>query len=201
MTDAASQTFLYTHGLQGNLRFMPRLQTVLNRLRRDAEQVYTVDLGDACAPEVWHCAATGGRSMLIALDGMNYTAANALALQDEHRARLRHTLTMIKLIDDGAPAKRGRFAFVTDAHSAQADLRVLLHPTERTEIVDGVLHLGAVAPRHIGLVKISLTALDILEFRTVAVPEDTPPDPTTSGMVDFIEMEARLFQSRRSDGE
>jgi len=103
---------------------------------------------------------------------------------------------MIKLVDDQSPAKRGRFAFVTDAHAAQADLRVLLHPTERTEIVDGVLHLGAVAPRSIGRVKVSLTTLDILEVDTIAVPEDTPPDPTTSGMVDFIEMEARMFQSR-----
>lgn len=196
MTAASIQTFLYTHGLHGDLHFIPRLQTVLNRLRREAEQVYTVDLGDACAPEAWHCAATSGRSMLIALDGMNYTAVNALDVKEEHRARLRHTLTMIKLIDDRSPTVRGRFAFVTDANAAQADLRVLLHPAERSEIVDGVLHLGAVAPRSIGQVKISLASLNILEVNCISVPEDTPPDPTTSGMVDFIEMEARMFQSR-----
>src|SRR5205085_5480528 len=33
-----------------------------------------LDLGDNCAPDVWHCQVSGGRSTLVVLDGMGYDA-------------------------------------------------------------------------------------------------------------------------------
>src|SRR5690349_16457301 len=63
---------IYTYQLRGDLAWLPRLYTFIRQLAQDIEQEYgtkplLLDLGEACVPESWHCAATDGRSMLLAL--------------------------------------------------------------------------------------------------------------------------------------
>src|SRR4029453_1362356 len=63
-----------------------------------------LDLGDSCAADVWHCAATGGRSTLIALDAMGYHAANVSGLlSPESRAKLAENLMEMALVDTEHP--------------------------------------------------------------------------------------------------
>ena len=83
-------TILYTANLRGNLDLMPRLHTFLRRVRQDFNgRVLKLDAGNACDSTVWHCAATGGRSALLVLDAMGFTAANVSGvLSAEGRARL-----------------------------------------------------------------------------------------------------------------
>src|SRR5690606_4826629 len=81
---------LYTANIRGQLDLLPRLYTLLRRLRGEAEgRTLLLDAGHACDAAVWHCAQTDGRSALRVLDAMGYTAANACGfLSDEGRARL-----------------------------------------------------------------------------------------------------------------
>jgi hypothetical protein len=78
LTPPAALTVLYTARLRGEIERLPWLYTFLRDLRARAEgaAVLLLDLGDSCAPGVWHCEVTGGRSMWVALDGMGYHAAN-----------------------------------------------------------------------------------------------------------------------------
>lgn len=82
-------TILYTGGLRGDLSLLPRLYSFLKQLKRDetADRVILIDIGDLCSAEVWHCAVTGGRSMIIALDGMGYDIVHA-EISNEARAKL-----------------------------------------------------------------------------------------------------------------
>jgi len=89
-------TILYTYGLRGDLALLPRLFSFIRQLRAhfSAEpvklceddpapaisRILLLDLGESCSPDVWHCAVTGGRSALVALDGMGYDAANVSGL-------------------------------------------------------------------------------------------------------------------------
>ncbi len=95
-------SILYTANIRGDLALLPRLYTFLKSLQADLRQfapedesevmlcavqprpvqTLLLDLGDSCAPDVWHCAATGGRSTLIALDAMGYHAANVTGDDD-----------------------------------------------------------------------------------------------------------------------
>ena len=116
-------SILYTAGIRGDLDTLPRLFTFIKELRRDItrfrpedEEVMLcavqppevrtllLDLGDSCAPDVWHCAATDGRSTLIALDAMGYTAANVSGqITPASRAKLDENLLAMALVDDEHP--------------------------------------------------------------------------------------------------
>src|SRR5262245_40772445 len=102
MTEPYEISLLYTAGLRGDLELLPRLYTFLKTLRGEFNSIYLVDLGETCAPEVWHCEVTEGRSMLIALDGMGYTAANAAHLTPDSRAKLTDQMAL-GLVDADHP--------------------------------------------------------------------------------------------------
>lgn len=195
-------TFLLTQNLRGDLRFLPRLGRILWQKRRDEQRTYTFDLGGACAPEAWHCEATDGRSMLIALDGLNYAAANVEGLTLDSRMSLHRTLMGMRLIDSMNPAELPYVALaaVKPAQSADPDrLTAVLAPTE-ARLVDGILEFPPVPRYQVASMRVvtgPAPEIDSLEF--FDVPDDTPPDGTLSGMVDFIESEARMYQRRKAD--
>ena len=97
-------TILYTHDLRGDLDALPRLYSFLRQLKAHyaSEEVVQVcaldpaqppgrilllDLGESCAPEVWHCQVSGGRSTLVVLDGMGYDAARVDDAADRSRRK------------------------------------------------------------------------------------------------------------------
>jgi hypothetical protein len=103
-------TLLYTHNLRGDLSLLPRLHTFIKQLKAlevdDEDDVMLclvqpqtrrfvlIDLGGSCAPDVWHCAVTGGRSMLMVLDAMGYAAVSAADLTPDARAKLADSAQM-----------------------------------------------------------------------------------------------------------
>lgn len=196
----------YTHGIRGDFDLLPRLFTFLQQLRTRLSlsapvergaggEVLLLDLGDSCAPEVWHCAATQGRSTLIVLDAMGYHAARA-DLSAESRARLGDMLHL-RVIDAAHPAEINGTRIVSDAVESAAALTIALTPHDTTTLENGLLRLTAIPAAHVGAVRVSEAT--IRDQALYALPADTPPTPTIAGMVDFVLSEARQYQ-RRHDG-
>jgi hypothetical protein len=192
---------LYTANIRGDLDLLPRLHTFLRRLKaqpvEDEEAVMIcavepmlpqnllLDLGGSCAPEVWHCAATEGRSTLIVLDAMGYDAANVAGLLTEAaRERLRENYVRMALVED-APFERD-------------GLSIRLIPAPATRLNGDTLSLAGVNAGQVGLVRVGKLSgrWTLFEHEILNLPPETPPDPTIAGAVDFVLSEARLYQRR-----
>src|SRR5690348_17158969 len=170
---------LYTSNLHGDLEMMPRLQTFIRQLKAlpiddedevmicavqpQASRVIVLDLGHACAPDVWHCSATDGRSTLIALDAMGYQAANVTdALTPESRIRLRDNLLGMALVDPPNDWHHEDLHFVVRREGSQSlpasaypPLNINLTPASTTQIASNTLHLADVRAGQVGTVQIS----------------------------------------------
>lgn len=222
-------TILYTANLRGSLERLSRLHTFLRQLKnqRPADEpdvmlcmvepvvrrTLLLDAGNACTPEAWHCAATGGRSALIILDAMGYHAANVSGyLTAEGRARLDANYLGMALVDESHPWHSGDVTVTCDdfvgAHGGSSlpgdeRLRVVL-PVSQTSMVGeglrpspmGVLHLPLMQAGQVGVIHVTwenglpvLGAHDIL-----SMPPNTPPDPTIAATVEFVLAEARRLE-------
>ena len=224
-------TILYTANIQGDLALLPPLYTFLKSLVHDLVrfapededdvmvcavqpppiQTLLLDLGGSCAPDVWHCTATGGRSTLIALDAMGYHAANVSdILNEEGRGKLADNPMGVALVDERHPHQDGgiRFSSIPDSATpfdqfergvVNYDLQIVLAPAESTHLAGKTLYLAEVEKGHVGTAHISMGAYPHLLANAVFdLPANTPPDPTIAGTVDFITNEARLFARKQS---
>lgn len=203
LTPPAALTVLYTHRLRGELDRTPRLFTFLRELRARAEgaPVLLVDLGGSCAPGVWHCAVTGGRSALFALDGMGYHAANVRGVLDPGLRHKMQATTQMALVDDEHP-----FAFSAAVQVIAADESlgtfaapcvVSLQPAPQTAWDGRLLCLAAIEGGQVGRACLRDGALESCDV--FALPASAAPDPTIAGIVDFILSEARYTQKRKED--
>lgn len=212
-------TILYTHGLRGDLALLPRLYTQLKRLRHEPNgHLLLLDSGDSCSPDAWHCAVTGGRSMIIALDGMGYDLARA-DLPPDARAKLGDAVR-IAVVDSAHSWERdGIRATAAPGSPADARLEIDLSAASVTALRQHTLTLAAVKAGQVGRVRlrladmVSFTASDkgkpgvelpmetlpkLLAAEVIDLPDGTPPDPTIAGVVDFIVAEARYADQRRT---
>jgi len=198
-----SLTFIYTHNLRGELALLPRMYTFIRRLRGElaAGQTLFVDLGASCEPAVWPCGITQGRSTLIVLDAMGYHAANVQGvLSPANRAKLTAQVGL-HLVDDKHPHIKDGLAFVSaaDIHVDPIQLRVVLAPADAAAHAKGTLTLTALETGQVGVARID--ADGTLHHSVHTLPADTPPEPTISGAVEFVQDEARYFEKRqRGDG-
>lgn len=190
----------YTGGLGGDLAVLPRLHTFIRQLRARASaavpgaRILLLDQGGACAPDVWHCAVTDGRSALVALDGMGVDAAhNDGYAPPDVQDRLGATVN-IAVVTSGHPFIRDEVVVCVD-DAPPAPLTIDLRPAGRSFLADGVLRLERVVRGQVGEVR--LEAGRLVEAAVHHLPPGLPPDPTISGIVDFILAEARLAQKRR----
>jgi hypothetical protein len=193
-------TLLYTHNLGGDLDLLPRLNTFLSSLR-GAQRPLLIDIGSYCSPDVWHCRVTGGRSMLIALDAMGYTAVNAEEVPEEERARL-ESLVNMALVDTRYTHVEGDLVFSLAAGTGDGHLRVSLTPSPRTALSEQVLTLEGLEKGQVGVVRIAVRADYMLsEAKIHSLPPDIPPDPSITSVVEFITAEARSYQRRHGDDD
>jgi hypothetical protein len=191
-------TVLYTHDLHGEIQLLPRLASALRAARAAHPRSVYIDLGEACGPQAWHCAETGGRSMLVALDGVGCAAARADGLSPEARALLGKAILSMHAVDDAHPARTARLAYRTTPDAdPQADLTLYLHPADQTAVTDGRLLLARLARRTLGVVTVDITQAMILDMQAVPITGALLPDPTISGLVEFVLNEARLAARKR----
>lgn len=202
-------TILYTSNIRGDIHMLPRLYTFMQTLKPDERQgTLLLDLGNACAEDVWHCEVTRGRSTLIVLDGMGYHCAN-VELDPISRAKTEEVVTM------GLAYKGHDWAYhippVTDdsirvAVDPSVDeilrLQIDLTPDAQTHIEHGILRLQDVNAGQIGLVLIDLntTTATITSATVHDLPAGTPPNPSIVASVEFVEEEARYFQKKQDNG-
>ncbi len=179
---------LYTQNLRGDLERLPRIYSFLRTLKNE-ERAILLDLGGSCDADVWHCKATAGRSVLIALDGMGFHAANVRGvLSAESRAKLAEQVSLT-LIDDDDPQFFDEASGITISLSSQA----------KTTFVEGVLHLQTLKTGQIGETFFDGDPLTLQDATVHDVPPTTPSDPTIAGVIDFILEEARFYQQRHDD--
>ncbi|MBK8138988.1 MAG: hypothetical protein IPK52_24755 [Chloroflexi bacterium] len=194
-------TFLFTQDLRGDLRFLPKLARVLMQLRLVEQRTLTLDLGGMCSPEVWHCAVTDGRSMLIALDGLNYAAVNAEGVPDSVWPSLTKSLVYMQAVDSIHTGKMGHVRFVTRQPAEEIPpeiLALVIAPHAEASIVGNTVYFPAVESHKVARMRVKTAApAEIVSLEVFEVPPDTAPDPTISGMVEFIENEARQYGKRR----
>jgi hypothetical protein len=193
-------TLLYTASLNGQIEVLPRLYTFLKTLRSEFQPAYTIDLGDTCAPDIWHCAETNGRSMLVGLDAMGYTAANTSGLSRQAQERLRDQV-MMALVNDAHSHVEGDFLFSLTPTHGDGHLCVLMQPDITTSLEGDILRLQAVTSAEIGVARLAFTShsVQLLSIETRLLPPGTAPDATITGIVDFVLAEASYYQKRKSD--
>lgn len=210
---------LYTANLRGDIELLPGLHTFIRQLRAMplddendvmlcmVEPVQTrwllLDLGNACDSTVWHCAATDGRSILIALDAMGYHAANVEgSLSAESRERLRGNLMSMALVDGENVWRDGDIEVGVNqgGFETHPSLQIELSPSAATRIDSQCLHLAEVQAGQVGQAVVSLAggSPQLLSAAIHDIPATMLPDPTIAGTVDFILSEARFFQGRHS---
>lgn len=206
MEKPLSLTLLYTSNLGGDLQRLPRLYAFIQRLKPARRQgVLLFDLGHACADDVWHCRLTQGRSMLIALDGMGYHAANvADALDTISRRKIEARITMA-LVDDShdwhyqiPPVSDRSIIAAVRPKAKRARLRICLSPANATAVQDNALYLADVRAGQVGRVRIDLHPKPRITASGIHdLPPDTPPNPSLAATVEFVESEARYYQKNR----
>ena len=227
-------SILYTANIRGDLTLLPRLYTFIRSLQADIRrfepedeaevmlcavqpkplQTLLLDLGDSCADDVWHCAATGGRSTLIGLDAMGYHAANVTGiLLPESRDKLAANVMSMGLVDSEHPWQLNNLYMTAlsgqeigdsyTQHSALSTqpLHISLTPAITTRLALNTLHLARVETGQVGTAYIGGmdSQPNLLADAVFDLPADTPPDPTISGTVDFVTNEARFFSRKRDE--
>lgn len=206
MEKPLSLTLLYSEGIAGDLALLPRLHTFLQELKADRRRpALLLDLGQSCADERWHCRETGGRSTLIALDGMGYHAANVAGTLDEGKREALAAQVTMGLVDGGRdwlyPMPPGRDPSIRATlrpRDESAGLQIVLTADHRTRVEGNTLRLRTVGAGQVGEAAVDLRgAPALLGARVHEMPLATPPNPSIAGMVDFIEAEARLLAKKR----
>ncbi|MEO8610256.1 MAG: hypothetical protein ABI690_20340 [Chloroflexota bacterium] len=226
-----SLSIFYTAHIRGDLALLPPLYTFLKSLRADLAQfapedeaevmqcavqppsarTLLLDLGDSCAPDVWHCTATEGRSTLIALDAMGYHAANVTGiLSAESRAKLAENAMGMALVDFDHPWQDQGMILSTfspnmrpsaDTLAGLSKLHISVTADTTTRMIGHLLYLARVESGQVGTAYIGGTDSDpqLLADAVFDLPANTPPDPTISGTVDFVTNEARFFAKRHGE--
>lgn len=201
---------LYTANIRGDLALLPRLYTLIRRLKAAPYEGrrLLLDLGDSCAPDAWHCQATGGRSTLIVLDAMGYDAVNVSGfLTAEGREKLEGQVS-VALIDHAHTWQDNGMYVTNGTRRGEAPGRpyhthIVLTPATSTHIEGSTIYLASVNAGQVGMAQIGgsgngkpvLLASDVFDL-----PATTPPDPTIAAAVEFVESEARYLQRKRGPG-
>ncbi|MCY4021684.1 MAG: hypothetical protein OXG39_19955 [Chloroflexi bacterium] len=207
MEKPLSLSLLYSANLRGDIALLPRLFTFIQRLKsNEGLGSLILDLGKACHGAVPHCRQTGGRSMLIALDGMGYHAANiegALDARDRRRVDEQVTMALVDRANDwryrAPPREDTGIRLTLRPNSAPARLQICLEPAGRTRMEGNVLFLRDVCAGQVGTASVDLRPSPRLRDSAILdLPPDTPPNPGITSAIEFIESEARLFHRKRS---
>ncbi|MCL4255946.1 MAG: hypothetical protein KJ043_19470 [Anaerolineae bacterium] len=188
---------IYTHNLNGHLDHFPRLFTHIKAISAHLSQKpLLLDLGGSCHPTQWHCEATEGRSALIVLDALGYDAVNTHGLLTSSGYVKLKDQVLMKLINDTQPHIIKDVMLAVSPVSSEGIWmpKICLTPSDKTVLQDDWLYLTKIAGDEIGVVQIDG---DKISHQVENVPANTIPDPTISGVVDFVLAEAKLYGDKK----
>jgi hypothetical protein len=220
----ASLTVVYTHRLRGDLALLPRLYSFIRQLRAHySEEAVTLcpldpapanptgkilllDLGESCAPDLWHCAVTGGRSTLVVLDSMGYDAANVTGFFAPESREKMGDMLRIALVDDEHRYETDDLVIAIEHRRGvplnvptQNRITVILDSSDITRFEHNILSLAGIEGGQIGVARICTKKIpyELEEHTIFDLPRQMQPDPTIAGIVDFVISEARHTQKRQ----
>ncbi|PJF29513.1 MAG: hypothetical protein CUN52_08010 [Phototrophicales bacterium] len=188
---------IYTHNLNGRLEHFPRLFTYIKRLVGGlSPKPLLLDLGGSCTTDQWHCRATDGRSALIALDAMGYHAVNIYGLLSANSyAKLKDQVLMTLVHDAQVHIINNVVISLSPTPSMGVWMpQVCLAASDSTHMQDDWLYLQKIAGDEVGVVQINGNAI---HHSIHKIPANTIPDPTISGVVDFVLAEAKLYRDKK----
>lgn len=217
---------LYSAALRGQLELLPRLHTYFSAQRQTAPGISVlVDLGQSCAAGVWICQSTSGRGMLVAMDALGYDAfhigqADALYHFPQLVNQIKQVIvTPLAAGQWTASLQRGGIKIrICNGKNLE------LIANDRPDTVDLILGLGLGSAPEVkpiwkapcrllsvvggeseslilGQVDITLLPdppyIQIEENRMLTLPPETLPNPTITGVIDFVISEARQAERKR----
>ncbi len=207
---ARSITLLYTQNIRGQFTLLPRLATLIRRLRREvSDKVLLLDMGNSCVPSVPLCIQTEGRAILILMDAIAYDAANVTGvLEPAARAKLADNHLHLALVDADHPFESETGVVYADKPTSTASkaLHIALQTKPEAQLMPNAasslvytLHLRTLQAGQVGQAVMTLDDEDteLTQFSVHELTRDVLPDPTIAGTLDFVKAEAR-FYSRRS---
>jgi hypothetical protein len=224
LIESTSLVILYTAALNGRLEFLPKLMTRIRQERAAAlGPTVLVDLGKSCAAGTWICDTTDGRGMLVAMDAMGYDAfhigsADPLYTQPGIVQGLRSVLNTPIAAGpwDGVSRRKGLVISLSARVDQRpqlaepADLHIVLQlgKYERADVdFDGQTRLlmldGGWTDNEILLGKLDVALLpDDPYIRVVSqsrldLPTNLMPDPSITGIIEFVESEAHQAERKR----
>lgn len=197
-------TILYTQNLHGDLNLLPRLQRFLQGIKATLTTPFLLlDIGGACHADVWHCQVTKGRSSLIVLDAMGYHVVNVMGfLSADERIKLA-AQTTLGLVDEQhvwryhVPPLKEDGLIVAAQPSPALQLCIVARPAEKTNLEQRELSLVGITKGQVGKVLIDLVRLDIVQSDILSLTPTIKADPTIAATVEFVEEEARFYQSKQ----
>jgi len=221
-------TILYTACLRGRIDTLPRLFSLIKRERSSAwaagAATILIDLGESCLPGDWLCDATSGRALLVALDALGYDAffldqADPLASDRVTLGKLLSVVVTPVAAYDRLISLRARLPGGGSLTLVVGGLGVEIPPTPlalRITLADPNLtptQLDRPTPDRmvltladrwddvqVGRLDVSLVAGMIVSHvrYPLSAEQSLPPDPTVSGVVDFVLGEARYASRKQS---
>ncbi len=220
-------TLLYTAALGGQLELLPRLFTRIEQERATIDgPIVLVDLGQSCQPGAWICEATGGRGMLVPMDAMGYDAfhigpRDMLYTQPALVEQIRQIiLTPLAAGPWLAPVNRGKLRLllvnapnmttIAAAQDAQIDLIVGLRLGDSAQVEaswraphrlllldGGVVESGPIFGRLDIVLMPEPPYIGIMDQTPLALSPDLIPNPTITGVVEFVQSEAHYAERKR----
>jgi hypothetical protein len=209
LADPTAVTLLYTANLRGDLAYLPRLATVIQRERRTAEgPTLLLDLGDTCSPDSWVCRATQGRAPFLVLDAMGYDAAliggpEQAPIPPASLRRLMDQLVMAVIVWNRArPIVRSGITLTVapgDAPLPETGPVICVDrgrdtlPADQVPAHDPVLTIGDAQKGQLARVDMAWPEWTLRAARLVTVAQTTPADPGIAAVAQLVEHEARRY--------
>lgn len=197
-------TILYTQHINGDLSLLPRLYTYLQQLKQEYDtQALILDIGNACADDVWHCEVTKGRSTMLVLDAMGYHAVNISGFMPDTQRDSLKTDVSIGLITARhmwryfVPPMRDDDIVIAGQATPAMTLCIVAAPHDENHLENRMLFLKAIVKGEVGFVKVAMQEMVILEESVFAMPKGVKPDATIAASVELVEEEAEFIQKRR----
>ena len=216
-------TVLYTACLRGRLAALPHLYTLIKHTQAALEgPSVLLDLGESCVADEWLCQATAGRALLVAMDSMGYDAfyldqADPLASDTLTFSKLQ-TVIVTPVVTDSQPlalpkhtsdARRWTLRLIGEGMAAPVDdsgeETLTIHLRRAPSGEDGIYyepgrHMVYLTDQwdtlQVGRLELGLREGRITAHTYFALTPDLPPDPTISGVVEFVAAEARYASQR-----
>ena len=164
-------------------------------------RILLLDLGENCAPEVWHCQVSAGARRWSFSTAWATTPRASMTRRAKPKKWAR--ACVLTLVDDTHPFafENVRITAGIRLESPPDLLEISLFPAESTHFADQTLFLAKLSgAQQVGAAQLAKTigGWSLTRHEIHDLPRKTLPDPTISAAVEFVVSEARYAQKRRS---